>query len=78
VERLDDAVERLLASMLASGPQALRLQKALITEWEDLPLRGAIQRGIASFADAWETDEPKQMMQRFLVERRGRQRSSQE
>src|SRR5271166_3081466 len=53
VERLDDAVERLLASILASGPHALRLQKALITDWEDLPLRQAIQRGIASFASAW-------------------------
>jgi enoyl-CoA hydratase/carnithine racemase len=78
VERLDAAVEQLLASLLASGPHALRLQKALITQWEDLPLRHAIQRGIVSFADAWETDEPRQMMQRFLVERRGRQRSLQE
>ena len=54
VEQLDDAVERLLASILASGPHAIRLQKALVTAWEDLPLREAIQRGIASFASAWE------------------------
>jgi enoyl-CoA hydratase/carnithine racemase len=77
-ERLDEAVERLLASILASGPNALRLQKALITEWEGLPLREAIQRGIVSFADAWETDEPRRTMQRFLAERRDRKRPSQE
>jgi enoyl-CoA hydratase/carnithine racemase len=78
VERLDDAVEWLLASVLVSGPHAIRLQKALITAWEDLPLGDAIQRGIASFASAWETDEPRQMMQRFLAERRLRKRPSPE
>ena len=78
VEQLDDAVERLLASILASGPHAIRLQKALVTAWEDLPPREAIQRGIASFASAWESDEPRRMMQRFLAERRVRKRSSPE
>jgi len=78
VEQLDDAVERLLASILASGPHAIRLQKALVTAWEDLPLREAIQRGIASFASAWESDEPRSMMHRFLAERRLRKRPSPE
>jgi enoyl-CoA hydratase/carnithine racemase len=71
-ERLDVAVERLLASILASGPQAIRLQKALITDWEDLPLRQAVQRGIDSFASAWVGDEPRRMMQEFLDRRRAR------
>ena len=74
-EQLDAAVERLLASILASGPRAIRLQKALITAWEDLPLREAIQRGIDSFSDAWRTDEPRQLMQAFVTrqnKRRGR------
>ena len=45
-----------MESILASGPRAVRLQKALITEWEDLPLRQAIQRGIDSFRQrAWES-----------------------
>ena len=48
------------------------LQKALITAWEDLPLREAMQRGIDSFAAAWETDEPHRMMQDFLDRRRER------
>ena len=78
VEQLDDAVERLLASILASGPHAIRLQKALVTAWEDLPLREAIQRGIASFASEWESDEPRSMMHRFLAERRLRKRPSPE
>jgi len=72
--RLDAAVDRLLESILASGPRAARLQKALISAWEDLPLRDAVQRGIDSFAHAWEGDEPRQMMQRFLQDRRGRKK----
>jgi enoyl-CoA hydratase/carnithine racemase len=69
---LDVAVERLIGSILASGPRAVRLQKALITDWEDLPLRQAVQRGIERFAAAWETDEPHRMMQDFLDRRRER------
>jgi enoyl-CoA hydratase len=71
-DELDAAVERLVASILASGPQAIRLQKALITQWEDLPLRDAIQRGIDSFAAAWQGDEPRYMTQDFLNQRRQR------
>jgi enoyl-CoA hydratase len=68
-EQLDAVVERLLGSILASGPHAIRLQKALITEWEELPLRQAVQRGIDRFAEAWQTDEPRAMMRSFLQDR---------
>jgi 1,4-dihydroxy-2-naphthoyl-CoA synthase len=71
-EQLDAAVEKLLDSILASGPRAIRAQKALITAWEDLPLRQAVQRGIDSFAMVWAADEPRRMMQDFLVRRRER------
>jgi enoyl-CoA hydratase len=71
-EQLDAAVERLLDSILTSGPRAIRSQKALITAWEELPLHQAVQRGIDSFAMAWESDEPRRMMQDFLVRRRER------
>jgi enoyl-CoA hydratase len=65
-------VERLVESILVSGPRAIRLQKALITAWEDLPLRDAIQRGIDSFAEAWRTDEPRRMMEDFAGRKRQR------
>jgi enoyl-CoA hydratase len=73
-EQLDQAVEGLAASILASGPRAVRLQKALISEWENLPLRDAIRRGIDSFAASWDSDEPRQMMQAFLAGRSARRR----
>ena len=64
---LDGAVEHVLGAILACGPRAIRLQKALIREWEDLPLSQAITRGITRFGAAFRTDEPKRMMAAFLA-----------
>jgi enoyl-CoA hydratase/carnithine racemase len=65
-ETIEDDVERLVQSILAGGSRAIRLQKALIREWEELPASAAISRGIACFARAWETDEPRRLMSRFI------------
>ena len=67
---LDCAVEQRTQAILEGGPCALRLQKSLIREWERLPLDRAIERGIDSFAAAYETDEPRRLMERFLTRRR--------
>jgi enoyl-CoA hydratase/carnithine racemase len=72
--QLNAAVERALTGILASGPQAIRLQKRLISDWETLPVGAAIQRSIDCFAAAWETDEPHGLMQRFLDHQRQRKR----
>jgi enoyl-CoA hydratase len=69
-EQLDQAVERWTQAILEGGPCAQRLQKSLIREWERLPLDQAIERGIASFAAAYETDEPRRLMESFLTRRR--------
>ena len=68
-DQLDSAVERWTQAILEAGPRALRLQKSLIREWERLPLDRAIERGIDSFAAAYETDEPRRLMERFLTRR---------
>ena len=67
---LDHAVEHWTQAILAAGPKALRLQKELMREWERLPLDQAIARGIESFVAAYETDEPQEMMNKFLYRRR--------
>jgi enoyl-CoA hydratase/carnithine racemase len=69
---LDQAVDRAIASLLAAGPRAIRLQKALVRAWEDLPLRVAIRTGIQSFVTAWESDEPAERMKAFQANRRRR------
>lgn len=66
---LDTAVQAWLGQVLAAAPRAVRLQKALIRAWEDLPLRAAVQAGIDSFASAFETDEPARAMATFLARR---------
>jgi enoyl-CoA hydratase len=66
---LDEAVEVWVSSILKAGPRAIRLQKKLIRRWEDLPLSDAVRAGVDAFAAAWETDEPRRMMQEFLADR---------
>lgn len=65
-DALDAAVERRVAAILACGPLAVRAQKALIQAWETVPVPDAIQRGIDSFAAAWDSAEPARMMGEFL------------
>lgn len=67
---LDAAVERVLSDLLACGPRAIRLQKALITQWEGLPVEAAIAAGIDCFAEAWTTPEPTERMAAFLAAKR--------
>jgi enoyl-CoA hydratase/carnithine racemase len=69
-EQLDAAVERRVTALLAAGPRAVRLQKALIREWEGLPPAAAIAVGIRCFVDSWTTDEPARLMQAFANRRR--------
>ncbi len=62
---LDAAVDEWLALIGAAGPAAIRTQKALIREWEDLPLKEAVQAGIPAFAGSWKTDEPRRLLGGF-------------
>lgn len=66
-DTLDATIERVLADILAGGPNALRQQKALIAQWEELGPMAAIARGIEVFAEAWGTDEPRERMRAFLA-----------
>jgi enoyl-CoA hydratase/carnithine racemase len=69
-EALDQAVEDWIGKLLTSAPRAVRLQKRLIRQWEDLPLSAAVAAGIDAFAASYETDEPITMMRGFLEAKR--------
>jgi enoyl-CoA hydratase/carnithine racemase len=71
-DRLDAVVERFAAAILAGGAQAIRLQKRLIRDWQELPTDAAIARGIDIFAEAYATDEPRRMAGARLAEMRAR------
>lgn len=66
VAELDARVERWIDSILRGGPRVMRLQKALLRDWERLPLEDAIQAGIRACVEARSTDEPRRMMAAFI------------
>ena len=63
---LDAAVEEWLGLLGAAGPVALRSQKALMREWENLPTDRAVAAGIDAFMATWRSDEAVRMLRRFL------------
>jgi enoyl-CoA hydratase/carnithine racemase len=69
---LDTAVEQWVASILAAGPRAIRLQKALVRDWERLPIDKAIEAGIRACTESKRTDEPRRLMQAFLDRKKSR------
>jgi enoyl-CoA hydratase/carnithine racemase len=73
-DRLDDMVERFAGTILAGGPRAIRLQKRLILDWQELPTGKAIARGIEALVEAYATDEPRRMAGARLAEMRARKR----
>jgi enoyl-CoA hydratase/carnithine racemase len=69
-EKLNAEVEKILLALFAAGSRALRLQKSLMQEWENLPADRAIAAGIDAFSRAYETEEPRRMMAAFLNRKR--------
>ena len=69
-DALDREVETITAALFAAGAQAVRRQKALMREWERLPLDAAIAAGIDAFVRAFDTDEPRRLLSAFTDRKR--------
>jgi enoyl-CoA hydratase len=67
---LDAAIEKAIEALLACGPEALRTQKALLRQWEELPLTESVNLSIEVFGRSFLTDEPKRLMQAFIDRKR--------
>ena len=67
---LDAAVEKTVTALLACGPEALRSQKALLKQWEELPLQESVNLSIGVFGQAFLTGEPQRLMQGFIDRKR--------
>jgi enoyl-CoA hydratase len=67
---LDTAIEKLADDLLKCGPEALRSQKVLLRQWEELPLTEAINLSVGTFGRSFLTDEPKRLMQAFIDRKR--------
>jgi enoyl-CoA hydratase/carnithine racemase len=68
--QLDAEVEKVVEMLLKCGPEALRAQKALLRQWEELPLKESIDLSIKIFGQSFLTDEPRLMMQGFIDRKR--------
>ncbi|HXW24377.1 MAG TPA: enoyl-CoA hydratase [Xanthobacteraceae bacterium] len=67
---LDAAVEAWIEAIVANGAAAVRLQKALMREWERLPLDQAVEAGIATYRTSVAGGEPQRMLAEFMARRR--------
>jgi enoyl-CoA hydratase/carnithine racemase len=71
-DKLDAVIDAKLTAICAAGPNALRIQKRLMQQWENLPPREAIAAGIRAFVQAYDTDEPARMMGAFIQRRQNK------
>ena len=69
---LDAEVARLAGRIRAYGPHAVRAQKRLMRQWENLMLDDAIDAGTAILREAAATGEAQQMMAPLLAARQGK------
>jgi enoyl-CoA hydratase len=60
---LDGAVEHTVKALLECGPEALRAQKALLRQWEELPLTESVNLSVGVFGQSFLTGEPQRLMQ---------------
>ncbi len=67
---LDAAVETTVTMLLECGPEALRAQKALLRQWEELPLKESVDLSIPVFGQSFLTGEPQRLMQGFIDRKR--------
>jgi len=64
--QLDAAVEAMVAGLLDCGHEALKAQKVLCRQWEDLPLQDCVRNSVTVFGQAFLTGEPQRQMRAFL------------
>ena len=67
---LDAAIDRTVKALLECGPEELRAQKALLRQWEELPLKESVDLSIGAFGRSFLTDEPTRLMQAFIARKR--------
>jgi enoyl-CoA hydratase/carnithine racemase len=67
---LDAEVEHTVKALLECGPEALRIQKDLLRQWEELPLTESVNLSVGVFGKSFLTGEPQRLMQGFLDRKR--------
>lgn len=69
---LDALVERTIVPIVASGPRAIRSQKALLRYWSESTIEAGLDRSVAAFGESFTTDEPGRYMEPFVTRKKSR------
>ena len=67
---LNQAIDAVARGIADCGPEAMRNQKALLRQWEELPLTESVNLSIGVFGQSFLTGEPQRHMQAFLGRRK--------
>ncbi|MBI3700785.1 MAG: enoyl-CoA hydratase/isomerase family protein [Afipia sp.] len=67
---LDSAIASAAKAIAECGAEAMRNQKALLKQWEELPLSQSVEVSIEAFGRAYLTGEPQKLMQAFIDRRK--------
>ena len=70
VADLDSAIASAANAIAECAPEAMRNQKALLRQWEELPLSQSVEVSVKAFGQAYLTGEPQRHMQAFLDRRK--------
>ena len=68
---LDATVDGWLDAILACGPAAVRTQKALLNQWQEMSLSEAVAVSIDAFAASFDGDEPARLLAQALKPKGG-------
>ena len=71
-EELDAQTERWVNAICEAGPRAIRIQKELCRDWEQMSVSDAVQAGVRAVGRAHTTDEPKRLMSAWRERQRKR------
>lgn len=73
---LDAQIERWVSAICSAGPRAIRIQKELCRDWEQMSVADAVQAGIRAVGRAHTTDEPKRLMNAWRERQAHKRRQS--
>ncbi len=65
-DEMDGVVDQWIASLMAGGPNALRIQKRLIMDWDRMSVTDGARAGIQAYVESYKSGEPNRLMTAFL------------
>lgn len=65
-DEMDGVVDQWIASLMAGGPNAIRIQKRLIMDWDRMSVTDGARAGIQAYVESYKSGEPNRLMTAFL------------